>query len=1035
MTRLPKNFAGICFFTLLLPMGWARQGAGPLALQKVMQVAPNAAQAYSQWQTFQRGDYLIIGQDAFVTSPYIPFFKRFKESQGFRVTVAGMSETGGTSTQIKSYIQSFYQSHNLEYVLLIGDVTGSASLPSFAIGPENDVTDLPYVLLEGNDYYPEAIVGRWPIDTQTELGVVVNKTMNYCQTPYTGSNWLDRALVAAGNFADTGVILTPVWTSSWLVRQLTNYGYSSVDTVYYPPTVSADQIRNVFNSGVGIVNYRGWGDAHGWHYPQFHVSDFDGVQGSLNNGFRLPVVFSFVCGTGKFDSDIDPSFCEALLSRGTVSTPSGAVAVIAPSDLHTRTKYNNALNSLMWDALLEGDVHELGPALLAAKFGFLREFSDETGPGEMGEFYFHTYNIIGDPSLPIWLLTPEAMPVAVEDFGVISADDGVMTLELPSVPEGVFALKRNNVLIGAGRWSDGHLRAYAFDGSALGTEALTLTLNAPQRLPITLNITPVAGAGIALNGYADLVYPGCATLSPILVNNNSSSATAQVVLSSPDGNYTESFSVSLPANGSATSDPVTAPIIHIGEREVVLNATINGNVCQVAVPVIPVTANVQLSYVDGLPPNPGDTFSFGLTAHFENLPLSGSLTATISTSVDYVTLIQNTSTSQIQDGVVYIATEGFTATLANIASGSKFPLTIALQMNGESAPFFEQTVLVRVGGQLTTEPTPPCAYGYWAYDNTDVEFPEAPVYNWTELSAIGDATHFQLQDDGHQSVDLPFTFTYFGNEYNRLTICSNGWASFASETINFFRNWSIPFPLGPDAMLAPFWDDLDNDTLVNGQEVARAIDVYSYHDVANRRFIVEWYHVWNGFGDRSFQETFQIILHDPAALVADDGNGVIEFQYFEVNDVDQSNNYCTVGIESPSQNDGVQYVYNREYAPGAAALAAGRAIRFTTNAPANYYSNLKDESAGLPQGFEVGKAFPNPFNPTTAIPFSISQPGEVVLTIYNLLGQVVQSSVYHYQTSGRQSVVLNGDQLASGVYLVAVRFGENQSIQKVTFLK
>ena len=27
----------------------------------------------------------------------------------------------------------------------------------------------------------------------------------------------------------------------------------------------------VIDNGVGIVNYRGWGDANGWHYPEFHV--------------------------------------------------------------------------------------------------------------------------------------------------------------------------------------------------------------------------------------------------------------------------------------------------------------------------------------------------------------------------------------------------------------------------------------------------------------------------------------------------------------------------------------------------------------------------------------------------------------------------------------------------------------------------------------------------------------------------------------------------------------------------------------------
>ncbi|PIZ64954.1 MAG: hypothetical protein COY19_08515, partial [Candidatus Marinimicrobia bacterium CG_4_10_14_0_2_um_filter_48_9] len=90
MVLRPIIFRVILLITLV-SIAWARQGAGPLALQKVMQASPNAVQAYSQWQTFQRGDYLIIGQDAVIASPYLPFFTRLKESQGFRVTVTGMS--------------------------------------------------------------------------------------------------------------------------------------------------------------------------------------------------------------------------------------------------------------------------------------------------------------------------------------------------------------------------------------------------------------------------------------------------------------------------------------------------------------------------------------------------------------------------------------------------------------------------------------------------------------------------------------------------------------------------------------------------------------------------------------------------------------------------------------------------------------------------------------------------------------------------------------------------------------------------------
>ena len=242
-------------------------------------------------------------------------------------------------------------------------------------------------------------------------------------------------------------------------------------------------------------------------------------------------------------------------------------------------------------------------------------------------------------------------------------------------------------------------------------------------------------------------------------------------------------------------------------------------------------------------------------------------------------------------------------------------------------------------------------------------------------------------------------------------------------------------PLGPDAMLAPFWDDLDNDTLINSQEVGRPIDLYTFHDQTNQQFIVEWHEVWNGFGDRSFLETFQLILHDPnGSLVADDGNGVIEFQYYEVNDVDQTNNFSTVGIESPDQNDGLMYVYARNYAPGASVLEAGRIIRFTTNPPDLYWVSVESESQ-KPTRFEVGPAFPNPFNGSTTIPFTLLQAGEVNLEVYDLLGRKLFSQELSSLNAGSHKYALRTESFSSGVYLVKIESAGAHHIQKVTLLK
>jgi len=1037
---MQKSITKIVFSLLLA--SFAFSASGPLAFKNLMEHYPSVQDRYN-WESYQRGDFLIIATDAVMTNPYLEPFRVFKEQQGFRVTMAPLSETGNTASDIRAYIADFYRTNSLEYVLLIGDVDDAYALPAFSYGPENDVSDLPYVLIDGgaDDYFPEAFIGRWPVDTAQELAKVIVRTMNYARTPDIESGYLEKALVTAGNYADTGTILTPVWTSYWLHDELFDFGYTDVDTVYFPPTTGPEQILDAWNAGVGIVNYRGWGDAHGWHFPHFHVTDFD--DGALNNGNKLPIVFSFVCGTGKFDSNIDPAFCEALLTQGSISVPAGAVAVIAPSDLHTRTKFNNALNSKLWDALMEGHVNELGPALLASKFGFLDEFVNELGPGEMAEFYYHTYNVMGDPSLPVWLMNPDPIVLDAADFGEVCWDDGLITLERADLQEGVFALRQNNALVGSGRWTDGQIKIYRFDGSSFyaiehPAEPLEITLNSPGHTPVTVEVNPVTGSGVAFAGMEENVHVGMTSWTPQFHNYGSQSVSVALNLSSPDGAYTETLGVlTIPAGGTVSTTATTAPMIQLGDREIVIDVEIAGISSPVAIPVSIVSPDLSITFDGHIRPLPEAAFSLNLNASFLGLDAAGSTVhVTLTSAAEFVTLSDITGTATLDaEGHMTFSDNSFAGSISDVAHGSRLPLRFDFQLDNQTESFYNRQFMVIIGSESSSDPTPPNQNdGYWAYDNTDSEYAELPTYNWTDLSSESGAQHYSLGDDDHEIVTLPFTFKYYDVDYDVLTVNTNGWAAFGPDYINYFRNWSIPMPLGPDAMLAPFWDDLDNDTLVNGQEVARPIDIYTYHDQANQRYIIEWHEVWNGFGDRSFLETFQIVLYDPAGLVADDGNGVIEFQYYEVHDVDQINNFSTVGIESPDQNDGLMYVYARNYAPGAAELVAGRIIRFTTNPPDLFWVSV-DNARQQPTNFEVGPAYPNPFNGMTTIPFSLQQAGDVRMEVYDLLGRKLVSAEMSAMPAGSHRYTLQTEAFPSGVYLVRIENSGGHHIQKVTLLK
>ena len=317
-----------------------------------------------------------------------------KHSQGFNVYSLTLSETGSSASDIKLAIENkLIDDPMLEYVLIIGDVDGFAQVPSFYYGPENDVTDQQYAHLFGDDAVPDVFVGRISIDSLSDLFVIFSKTIQYARDPLAyDQDWLDRGLVVAGNYSNSFPIpITPKWTSYWLREELIDYGYDQVDTVFYPPVQQgASHIIPIMNNGVGIVNYRGWGDANGWHYPEFHVEDVN----DLNNGWLTPVFMSYVCNSNDFANNVDPCFAEAVLRGGTPTVPKGGVAFIGPSDLHTSTKYNNVINAYMYDAMLNHNVVELGPAMQAGQYGLTKEFPAQNGPGEAQEFYANVYNCL-----------------------------------------------------------------------------------------------------------------------------------------------------------------------------------------------------------------------------------------------------------------------------------------------------------------------------------------------------------------------------------------------------------------------------------------------------------------------------------------------------------------------------------------------------------------------------------------------------------------------------------------------------------------
>jgi hypothetical protein len=89
---------------------------------------------------------------------------------------------------------------------------------------------------------------------------------------------------------------------------------------------------------------------------------------------------------------------------------------------------------------------------------------------------------------------------------------------------------------------------------------------------------------------------------------------------------------------------------------------------------------------------------------------------------------------------------------------------------------------------------------------------------------------------------------------------------------------------------------------------------------------------------------------------------------------------------------------------------------------------LEEHTASLPQAFALAQNFPNPFNSSTVIHFSLPEDSEVELVVYNIAGQQVARLAQGRREAGTYTVNWNGrdergQELASGMYLYRLRTG------------
>lgn len=349
-------------------------------------------QSYRYPAMDENGSMLIICADSFM-SEMQPFVD-WKNQKGISTTMAGINSIGNNADQIKTYINNQYTQGNLTFVLLVGDG------PQITAYTVNDFmggraySDASYSLLDGNDNYPEIIVGRFSAENTNQVRIQVNKTI-FHERDLGDEAWRYKAIgygSAEGPGDDNELDYQHIRN---IRTDLLNYRYTHVDEFYEgsqggedasgDPTVSMGQ--NALNEGRGLINYAGHGDYSGWMTGWLNISAVN----NLNNTNKMPLIFSVGCVVGGFSNQT--CFSEAWLRAGSDSNFTGAVGMYGSSIMQAWAEPMRAQDEFV----------DLLVAETRVSFGALcymgsSKMIDEGGEGAET---FLGWILFGDPSLQV----------------------------------------------------------------------------------------------------------------------------------------------------------------------------------------------------------------------------------------------------------------------------------------------------------------------------------------------------------------------------------------------------------------------------------------------------------------------------------------------------------------------------------------------------------------------------------------------------------------------------------------------------------
>ncbi len=875
------------------------------------------------------GTYAVVGYSFLLNNPYMAELIEWKRACGHHVHVLTELNLGSlTAGNIRNAVRDLYHNDSFppRYLMLVGDTQGSWPVPSGSADVEG-INDHYYSLMDDADFLGDIAVGRLSVETQAQMAVVANKILRYQMNPDTlDDNWTMRASLQRGYPA---VSMTHLLRS--IAGQMVDQGVRSVDTLWYEST---DWLENQLLDGVGHYTYRGLA-MYG-----LSTSDVDRPD-AFQNVWRTPSMCMFTCLVGNFNNRY--GITEAFLRKGSIDAPAGAVSAVGLATGFTHTAFNNVLTAGYYQALLDDAPATVGEALFHAKFSLWATLPE----GSQDFINFSSWaNLMGDPGMHAWTgparhLQLESLLGPVIPAGATEAAFRVLDDAGQPVPGACLCIRQAGGYQALAQTDENGLLSFELTGMAMGGASYVLSKPGYRykRGQLTRE-EGLAALRMEASSLPEAVVAGSEVLiEPLLINPGFvTQQNVRAVLSANPAEMTliDSIAIAgdLPAGSSALASPwrlrplasLPAGTSILQQVQLISDSLSTADCFSVDV-VAPHLMLEDLRHPDGSMPLPGDTFLAVLQLRNTGSPFTGSCLLSFS-SPSAELLLPDTPLS------FSLSEADSTATLnMEISLQSSAPLGAVLPIDIDwifaEGPEGQSRGWLHVAGSSMVSAQGPDAWGYRVIEDLD-GLDLSPEWSWTWANTSLPITDFGDSQDHAIWIDLPFPLIYYGQSWDSLCVCSNGFVSVdpLAALDPHFRDNLLPGPIGPAGMIAPMWDDfyIPNDTQAG---------IHVHHSPETGEFIIQWTRL--GFYFTEGRNTFQLVIQDPDLYPTPTGDSRLLFKYLEYsNTQDAATDFrcSTSGFQCPERTRGLSITHFCSSDQLSTELGNQRVLLITTEEPA-----------------------------------------------------------------------------------------------------